>query len=288
VRDPAGALVPVRDFAHLAPADRPRVTCPVCREAVVLHLGEVVAHHAAHVSTSRCPLRVPETALHYNVKHALASALRASRIGRAGASAPAVPPITVRHRCAQRGGTPGESVSTLGTVPCPAVLDVALLPAGAWDTVVVEATLASRRRPDVLLLRGTQPVAALEVRHTHAMDNPKVERFHRAGLAWLEVVAAASLYDEFTSWTTDRPLPVLRTSMIVGWTCDYHRGRLAAAATRPARVPAPVVARVVDLYPAVGPRMRTVVYVSACRRGGRLTDATLLRRDQPDAGAWRR
>ncbi len=281
VRGPDGALVAVSAFAHLAPLDRPRVTCPVCREAVVLHLGDVRAHHAAHASTSRCPLRAPESALHFNTKNALAAALRATRIGQGGEAPPPVPPFLVRHRCAQRGGVPGESVSTLGTVPCSAVLDVPLLPAGAWDTVAVEPTLASQRRPDVLLLRGAQPIAALEVRHTHALDNPKVERFHHEGLAWLEVVAAASLYEEFTAWRPDQPLPVLRTSMLVGWACDYHRGRLAAATTRPARVPTPVVARVVDVYPATGPRLRTVVYLCACQRGRRLTDATLLRRDQP-------
>lgn len=258
----AGTLRPVRDFAHLAPRARPPVACPVCLEPVTLRFGAQRAAHAAHRPDSRCPVQSPETALHLNTKHHLAAALRvAAPDGR----------LVVRHRCGHRYGVLGETIMAPGTAPCERLYEYPLV--AGWDAVDVERGL-SDTRPDILLLRAGEPVALLEVRHTSAVTAEKLERFAALGLPWAEVVASRALYAEFTGWTADRPLTVLRTRESAPWWCDDHQDRIRGGRERPPGV-VPWMARVVDRYLSTGRVRREVVYVEGRRRGRRLHEAAL-------------
>jgi hypothetical protein len=264
-----GQVRHVSEFAHLAPNARPPVCCPVCREPVTLKLGDVNAHHAAHRPDSRCPVQTWETALHLNTKHHIARALRAAAGGT----------LTVRHRCAHRFGVLGETVFTPGLVPCGAACDVPFV--DGWDEVDVEVAL-SDTRPDILLRRGGAPVAALEVRRTHAVTAAKIERLATLGVPWAEVVASRSLYATFTGWTPDAPLTVLRTDARARWWCDAHRpaarrARRRAAGLDDGRVP--WAARVVDRYLPNGRVVRDVVYVTGVLRGRRVLEPVVGHRE---------
>jgi hypothetical protein len=258
----AGALRPVADFAHLAPRARPPVACPVCAEPVTLRFGAERTAHAAHRPGSPCPVQSQETALHLNTKHHLAAALRAAAPeGR----------LVVRHRCSHRYGVLGETIMAPGTVPCERLLEYPLV--AGWDAADVERGL-SDTRPDIVLLRGGDPVALLEVRHTSAVTAGKLERFAALGLPWAEVVASRALYAEFTAWRADTPLTVLRTRESARWWCADHRHTVRAAGERPPGVE-PWMARVVDRYLPSGRVRREIVYVEGRRRGRRVHDAAV-------------
>lgn len=261
------SLRPVAEFVGVPAAKRPPVTCPVCGERVILKLGAVLAPHAAHRSDSRCPLQHEETALHYNTKHHLAGALRAA----AGDAE-----LRVRHRCRHRGGVLGDTIWTPGLVPCEALRDDPFV--RGWDAVEVEAGL-SDTRPDILLRRGGEPAGVIEVRRTHAVTSAKIERLAAAGVPWVEVVATRALYDEFTAWTADAPLTVLRSHALAGWACEYHRGREARRARDDGAAGAPWAARVVDRYLPNGQAVRELLFVSRAAAGGRSAPALWRRHD---------
>ena len=61
-----GVMRDVHDFAHLTPAERPQVLCPVCQQPVVLKLGQQRAHHAAHRPGSDCEAATPAGARRVN------------------------------------------------------------------------------------------------------------------------------------------------------------------------------------------------------------------------------
>ena len=65
----------VTDFAGLPLPRRPRATCPQCGGLLILKLGNVRRHHAAHAPHDRCAASRPETALHIDLKNHLATEL---------------------------------------------------------------------------------------------------------------------------------------------------------------------------------------------------------------------
>src|SRR5881275_2385460 len=83
----------VSEFAALPPRRRPDAICPQCGRHLILKLGTVRRHHAAHEAGWRCPATRAETALHIDCKLALAFALR---------SAP-TPVLRIRRRCGGAG-----------------------------------------------------------------------------------------------------------------------------------------------------------------------------------------
>lgn len=64
----------VSEFAGVPPRRRPAATCPACGHRLTLKLGRVRRHHAAHAPDALCATTRPETALHFDVKLALAAA----------------------------------------------------------------------------------------------------------------------------------------------------------------------------------------------------------------------
>lgn len=272
-----GALRRVTDFATLAPEDRPAARCPLCDEPVLLKLGAVRVHHAAHRAGSGCPLGAAgggETALHVNTKLHLASALRewiaALPPGdRAGA------PLVARVRCAARW----RDAATGRAARCTAVRDVPL--ASDWDEVRVEMSLSAdagpaAARPDVVLLRGGRPVAAVEVLVTHAVAMPAAVTLSDLEVPWAEVRAARRLYSTPGAWAFPAALPAIRTSVAGaggGWRCPAHRARVAGSS--PARS-ARWLARVVDVFEPGGRWRRDVFWFEAEVQRGRVIAVRLL------------
>src|SRR4051812_29968773 len=68
----------VSEFATLTARRRPAAFCHTCGKRLILKLGDLRRHHAAHRPGADCPTTHPETALHSDCKLALAAALRAA------------------------------------------------------------------------------------------------------------------------------------------------------------------------------------------------------------------
>jgi hypothetical protein len=201
-----GASRRVSDFADLPPKARPPVYCPACEREVILHLGSKYVHHAAHQPDALCALTRPETARHFNTKfHLYLQLASVNRLLIAqpcyGWWAPTVETEQGGHRaCAGRRRS--------------------YLWLEGWDRVEVEKAVGSRK-PDVVLYREGRPVAAIEVRATHAVDMDKRHDLEAAGIPWIEVEADEDFYEGYESWTPDRPLAYVECSKDPpAWTCD--------------------------------------------------------------------
>ncbi|MEL6348344.1 MAG: competence protein CoiA family protein [Myxococcota bacterium] len=172
-----GRACHVSTFAGLAPSQRPAVYCPACQGPVVLRLGEQVAHHAAHRVGQDCAATAPESALHLNCKLYLAEQLS----GRAR--------LSIRMPCA--AGLSGCQGTVQGVWR------------SGWDTVAVEMGFGARR-PDLSLMRGDRPLAALEVRVHSAVTDQKRADLAALRLPWIETRGSPQLL----TWTADDPLPI--------------------------------------------------------------------------------
>jgi hypothetical protein len=241
------------------------VLCLECRRQLVLKLGDVRAHHAAHRAgdDGACSLTAPESALHLDVKLNVARLLResAEHYLRAGVS------------CAHgRGRADDEPPADDG--PCPQTLQVDL--ARDWDAVEVELWHPGElrdMRPDIALVARGTPVAFIEVRATHAVGIEKAGTLASAAIPWIEISVDPSLATG-GSWNTDAPLPARRLGVAghspdAPWRCAEHAeaharwrsardGVLAVERERARHRAILRAARVVDIYRASGDRERLV------------------------------
>jgi hypothetical protein len=258
-----GARLHVGTWAFLPPARRPVCFCPVCDAPVILKLGSERAHHAAHKPGATCPATQPETAAHLNTKFHLAEALRAGG------------PLLVKEGCIAR--EPGERESCAQTTATEWSIQ--------WDGVEVERSIGGLR-PDILLLKGSMPVGAIEVLHTHAVTAEKAAALKDLGLPWIEVRADTSIYAGSPPWIPATPLPVVRRDPAGTWVCDSHRMRalqLQSEAARDEREEAQRKAfeerityfRVVDVFYASGKKWRALYYMVEKMWEGRLSAASL-------------
>jgi len=236
----------VSAFASLRRTERPIARCPECGRRVILKLGAVRRHHAAHDPGVACAATNPETALHLNTKLALAAALAAA------ASSDAV--LSIIHSCR---GAAGERCTETRIAPW----------LHGWDTVRIEHRIGPVR-PDILLERDGASVAGIEVLRSHAVDAQKRAALATLGMPWIELAADEEL-SKPGGWSIHRPLPALRTNDTDEWRCERHEALHAillrsreeerTAATEAARHSTRLVAaRVVDVYHTNGARERHI------------------------------
>lgn len=211
--DVAGEVVHVSTFAHLQRYLRPSATCPVCDQPVILHLGRKRAHHYQHhpAAARACPLASGESALHYNAKHYLCHQLAGAR------------ELIIAEPCVDSDAeVPDASL-------CPGRRVVVW--ARDWDDVAVERGVQSTR-PDVLLLTAGQPVAAIEVVVSHAVDEVKEQTLQSLGIPWLEIDARCAL-----DWRSPEALPYLRLRPARNpWRCEYHEKKYREDTAARARI----------------------------------------------------
>lgn len=194
-----GTSTRVSSFAGTPPELRPEVRCPHCSDPVVLKLGEVVAHHAAHFPGSSCSASESwETALHINAKFHLAEQLRK------------VTRVDLVQPCSSRQSVLCEGKRRVAW-------DV------AWDEVLVEQTVGTLR-PDLVLRREGQDVAAIEVLVTHAVDALKAQALAQLGLPWIEVRGSFLLPEDEpedrSAWKPSAPLKTARQEPDPKWICE--------------------------------------------------------------------
>jgi hypothetical protein len=268
-----GQLAHISDFRAAPHGLRPLAQCEACGASLTMRLGTTNAHHYAHRSTARCPLTAPETARHYNSKHALATKLKSAEV------------LCVVAKCSY----------SRGSVSCSE--DLTAVAAEGWDEVLVESFI-DPVRPDIVLLRGGVPALAIEVRATHAISETKAVRLADLLLPWIEVNAGPDC-DE---WLPASVMRVLRLeSHLAAKLCDTHLavtsdeslvaqdGLSAAAVALASNRSIPSLKpdlprhgerwmfRVVDCHPAQGPRVRKVFWAYSRKSGAtfrlRLVDA---------------
>lgn len=163
-------------------SQRPRAVCPCCSEQVVWKAGDVVTPHVAHAAGSTCAATNPETAAHWNAKFHVASLMR-SRDERNG--------MQVRVKC--NAYLHAEYVQHWPSdVP-------------DWVQSQVERTVGNRR-PDVALIDDMNGViAAIEIKHAHAIDDTKIADYKRLDIPWIEIDAQTA-----AAWDGEQPISVLR------------------------------------------------------------------------------
>lgn len=247
-----GDLREVSEFAHLPPRDRPLASCPQCERHIILKLGKVRAHHAAHRAQDICAATAAETALHLNAKFHLARQLRQ------------VTTIRLNEKCQNPECDQTRQREW----------------AVSWDAVEVEQRVGTRR-PDLTLLRSGAAVGAVEVFATHAVDDEKALVLADAQIPWVEVRAVAVF--EGAAWTHAKPLPVHKEGPHQPWHCDScakaQAERAAAYAASQANGEFSICARLVDFFFRSGKKLRTVYEILEEREEGRVV-AVILR-------AWR-
>ena len=244
-----GAPRHVSEFASLRAGHRPRAICPQCARQLTLKLGALRRHHAAHAPGDVCASTQPETALHLDTKLALAAAL---------AHAASARRLSIVERC---HGAEGNTCDVVH----------ASIFAERWHDVLVEHGVGERRRPDIVLSRDGQPLAAIEVLVSNRVTPEKAETLSKLDVPWIEVRADASLSSP-DGWVASKPLPVDRTSAGGEWRCPTHSRlhaealmeaaeRQAAAREVQRRTSVLRAARVVDVYRASGARDRFIYRV---------------------------
>lgn len=161
----------VSDFKNLKRSERPDAICPVCRQPVVLKLGNIKVHHAAHKPDSTCAITNPETAEHFNAKMALAAKLEAQRH------------FSFSLKCDQCRETKMPWVW----------LD-------HFDEVKVEYTVSSVR-PDVSVLLEGKVIGAFEIVVSHRVDSVKRAKLEALKVDWVEIDTAGYV----TQWNLHPP-----------------------------------------------------------------------------------
>jgi hypothetical protein len=159
---PSGDKINATAFVGVALRRREQVTCLCCEEVVTPKAGDEKTPHYAHRRGSSCALTNPETAAHFNAKMHVAAMLGACSV------------VRLIWRCPDGHATAMQYD----------------LPDG--HSVEVERAVESRR-PDVLVTVGGAPWLAVEVLHTHAVDDEKAADLDASVGAWIEVRAADAL-----------------------------------------------------------------------------------------------
>lgn len=202
-----GEIHHVSKFAGIPVRARPKATCPECKGPIILKLSKSLkpVPHAAHSPDSTCPLTNPETALHFNTKVYIYNQLKnVTKLYLPqfcnGWKVPVVGPYPSGHRaCTGRGVRHYTWLEN-------------------WTSVELERYVGNRK-PDIVFYRNNTPIAALEIRATHAVDTEKIIDFQIQNLPWVEVTASE---ETCFHWKPYKFLPFVScSSTIPAWTCNH-------------------------------------------------------------------
>jgi len=216
----ADEVVHVSQFASLKPKQRPRASCPVCGDQVIMKLGAKNAHHCAHKPDAVCAATSGETAVHLNSKLYIARKLE-KEIVRAQQDGD-LPRLVIKELCGYKGGyyekTCTEERSTVWAV--------------GFDEVAVEVRVGNRQ-PDITLRHNGMDMAGIEVHVTNAVSDEKAADLKLLGLPWIEVKGKPELYEGDWPWNSLQTLKVTRTGE-GRWRCATCAVKEAEAAARKA------------------------------------------------------
>lgn len=184
---------------------RPRAICPCCSDVVVWKAGDVVTPHVAHAPGSRCAATNPETAAHWNAKFHVAELFNNYDDDK-GPDYPGFK-ITCRkcnttsdfhwfiRQCELMPYSRVEVEVPIGTRRA----DVAFVHEETaffneaneqieWEHVTEE--MFDRVSSKVI---SRDVTAAIEIKHSHAVDARKAEEYKRLGVPWIEISAEDAL-----------------------------------------------------------------------------------------------
>lgn len=185
-----GDVVHVSTFAGFRPQDRPTVFCYECRKPVVLKLGNIVAHHAAHAA-SPCSLSLSgggsESVMHFNCKMRIYNQLKTGSV------------LYGEYKCGR----------------CQKV-DFGEL-CRNWTEVRIERRLNSGLIPDITLMRNGAVIMGIEVLASHAVGAKKAKVLAEQGIEWIEVVTTKTLA---TEWSITQALPLRYHSLQHDMQCE--------------------------------------------------------------------
>jgi hypothetical protein len=158
-----GKLVAAATMRGVALADRPPMQCPFCLEWCDWVAGREVTPHIRHRSGSECSNGGgPESEAHLRGKQRIVEVLRQ------------------QHRIE-------IIVCTLHQIKAQWIVP-------SWVIADDEVRHSSGRVPDVALINDQgEIVAAIEVYHSHRVDDAKAASYAQSGIQWIEVTATTAL-----------------------------------------------------------------------------------------------
>lgn len=187
----SGQIRRVSDFAHLAPPLRPKASCPLCFNPVIMKLGDIRVHHYAHQPDTVCAATQPETALHLNTKFYIYGQLLSGK------------QLYLKQQCSNGCGN-SNNVSWVKD----------------WDRVELESNIGPFR-PDILIALGGKNKHAIEVKVTHPVETAKVDFYTQQNISWLEVEASEAIYEGEDAWRIAQPIPfAVCKPLLPKWTCS--------------------------------------------------------------------
>ena len=197
-----GEIHHVSDFSHLPSNQRPEAFCPVCHRLVLLKLGQIRIHHAAHYEGVACPTSQPETVIHlnakYHIKRELSSTNRKLQIwqyctGWEGGS--------FKHTCTHQNKRE-------------------LLYLEDWDQIEDEWSYRNYRL-DIAILKNKQVVGAIEILVTHPSEENKIDYLNQQNIAWVEIKVGQDFYTPPTEWKVEVPLETINHNRLLSgkWQC---------------------------------------------------------------------
>jgi len=175
--------VSASSMVGIDPEKRPAAVCPCCSEAVTWKAGTVVTPHVAHRPGSSCAATNPETAAHWNAKHRLAERLNAGE------------PLTFDVPCEKCKWRRRATISLAEIGGRSRLPRLWSFHDSAWslffhapNQVRAEVERAvGNRRVDVALVCCDRVIAAIEIKHSHAVDEQKRRDLAEHRVPWVEV-----------------------------------------------------------------------------------------------------
>lgn len=193
----------VSEYSNLEPWQRPDAYCPICARPVLLKLGDIRVHHAAHYEGAICITTQPETIIHLNSKYYLKKVLDLTDR------------IKIWQPCS--GWTTGTN-----HIACHNESKRETIYLRDWNSVEVEWQLGNYRL-DLALLRNGQLVGAIEILVTHPSEQAKITYLDGHRIPWLEIKVTPDFYTSPTAWSAELPLEAanFNKNLLDAWQCEY-------------------------------------------------------------------